>query len=353
MEKLKSPDLVVKFQNFFGVSYRKGETDPVIANPFWYYLFKFGTALGDESFYAFFFSCWFWNVDGAVGRRVVLVWALSMYIGQSLKDIIKWPRPESPPVARLEQKWADEYGFPSTHAVVGFGVPFAIIIFTATRYQYALPLGVIIATIWCLLVCCSRIYLGMHSVLDILGGLALVVLLFPVIIPLVDFLDPILLKSQHGAILLLVGGLILAICSPSGDRWTSARGDTVVILGSVVGLNTGAWLNYQTGVIREPEIDPPYPIIWPTAAMVCFSVVRLIIGLLIVFATRMSVKSVAFKSLNSLIYSTYIPLENKKVKLELSSKFVVYVAIGFSIVYISPAIFRFLLLERPTFHTEV
>lgn len=50
---------------------------------FWYYAFLFGTQLGDETYYAIFFSFWFWNIDGAVGRRVVLVWNMVMYIGKS------------------------------------------------------------------------------------------------------------------------------------------------------------------------------------------------------------------------------------------------------------------------------
>lgn len=53
----------------------------VITNWFWYYLFVFGTELGDEIFYATFIPFWFWNVDGAVGRRIVMVWTIIMYIG--------------------------------------------------------------------------------------------------------------------------------------------------------------------------------------------------------------------------------------------------------------------------------
>ena len=34
-------------------------------------------------------SFWFWNIDGAVGRRVILIWNLIMYIGQAFKDIIR------------------------------------------------------------------------------------------------------------------------------------------------------------------------------------------------------------------------------------------------------------------------
>lgn len=55
----------------------------IITNWVWYYLFVLGTALGDEIFYASFIPFWFWNIDGAVGRRVVLVWTVIMYIGIS------------------------------------------------------------------------------------------------------------------------------------------------------------------------------------------------------------------------------------------------------------------------------
>lgn len=130
IEYLKDPLLVVKVQNFFGVIYNKrsvrdneseviqsdrlerekdnfdlthkripsntstssssydtdtsAEVEEVefhIDNKFWYYLFVVGTALGDEIFYATFIPFWFWNIDGAVGRRVVLVWTIVMYIG--------------------------------------------------------------------------------------------------------------------------------------------------------------------------------------------------------------------------------------------------------------------------------
>lgn len=88
-----------------------------INNKFWYYLFLIGTELGDEFFYATMIPFWFWNIDGAVGRRVVFVWSIVMYIGQGLKDIIRWPRPGYP-VQRLASKWSIEYGMPSTHAMV-------------------------------------------------------------------------------------------------------------------------------------------------------------------------------------------------------------------------------------------
>jgi sphingosine-1-phosphate phosphatase 1 len=132
------------------------------------------------------------------------------------------PRP-GPPVVRLEKKWELEYGMPSTHAVVGAAVPFATIIFTASRYQYPIELGFVGAFAWCSLVCMSRLYLGMHSVLDIIAGLSLVGVLFVPVIPLVDYLDPIILQSEFGGIGLFLVGVFLCFCTPGGDRWTPAR----------------------------------------------------------------------------------------------------------------------------------
>lgn len=103
-----------------------------IRNRFWYYLFIIGTELGDEIFYATMIPFWFWNIDSAVGRRVLCVWSTVMYIGQSLKDIIRWPRPGSP-VIQLQNKWSVEYGMPSTHAMVSVAMPFSVVFFMMDR----------------------------------------------------------------------------------------------------------------------------------------------------------------------------------------------------------------------------
>lgn len=84
---LKKPELVAKIQEYFGVRVLKEEEEQEkkkgfeVTNKFWYYVFFLGTELGDEIFYSCFIPFWFWNVDGFVGRRVVLVWTIVMYIG--------------------------------------------------------------------------------------------------------------------------------------------------------------------------------------------------------------------------------------------------------------------------------
>lgn len=123
--KLQDPRLVINVQKFFGIKYveneavdaKKKETKVKVTNKFWYYLFWFGTILGDELFYATMIPFWFWNVDSAVARRAVLMWSIAMYVGQVLKDIFKIDRPGYP-VIKLQKKWALEYGFPSVCLVI-------------------------------------------------------------------------------------------------------------------------------------------------------------------------------------------------------------------------------------------
>ena len=98
-------------------------------------LFSIGAGLGDELFYILFFSFLFWNVDEYLARRVVVLWALTMYLGQTAKDIIRWPRPLSPPVVRAEERFSAEFGMPSTHAMGGTLVPFCLVYFTYDRYE--------------------------------------------------------------------------------------------------------------------------------------------------------------------------------------------------------------------------
>lgn len=76
--KLGTNEPIIEYKEIMTVSNNPNYT---ITNPFWYYIFVFGTELGDETFYSTFIPFLFWNIDGAVGQRVVLVWAIIMTIG--------------------------------------------------------------------------------------------------------------------------------------------------------------------------------------------------------------------------------------------------------------------------------
>ena len=106
-----------------------------INNKLIYYLMQFSAGLGSEIFYIVFFPFLCWNVDSRLTRQLCLVWYPLMYIGQFLKDCIRWPRP-GPPAVRLEGKrFQLEYGMPSTHTIVGTCIPFSLLYLTSKYYE--------------------------------------------------------------------------------------------------------------------------------------------------------------------------------------------------------------------------
>lgn len=327
----------------------------------WYYIFLLGTQLGDETYYSIFFCFWFWNIDGAVGRRVILVWNLVMYIGQGMKDVVRWERPSMPPVIQLETKWALEYGMPSTHAMVGLAVPTSIIIFTMGRYQYPFFLWASIAFIWCFLVCTSRIYLGMHSLADIYVGLAFASFLLLFVIPIADLLDYFLLSHPLAPLLTIALSVAGVLFYPGSDRWTPARGDTTVILGSYLGTQLGVWANFQLGILKGPPLPPPYPILWPTYEQYGETLLRMMVGGVVIIATRALCKPTVYFMTSKLLGTDVRTLKQqkndvankKKLVAELTTKFLTYLAVGFNCLFTVPTVFRAIGCERATFHTEV
>lgn len=61
-----------------------------------------------------------------------------MYIGQLMKDLLKLPRPPSPPVVKLETRVDVEYGLPSTHAMAATAISFTVLLSAQSRFQVRL-----------------------------------------------------------------------------------------------------------------------------------------------------------------------------------------------------------------------
>jgi hypothetical protein len=72
---------------------------------FLHWFFHGAAALGNELFYITFFPLMVWCVDEAVTRRTITWWVLIYYVGQLIKDVLRLPRPPSPPVLRLERHY--------------------------------------------------------------------------------------------------------------------------------------------------------------------------------------------------------------------------------------------------------
>lgn len=127
------------------------------------------------------------------------------------------------------------------------------------------------------------------------------------------------------------------------------------------GILVAAWLNYQLGSLQPPHISStrPYQIIWPTYHMMGFIVLRTVIGLCVVVATRAVGKSIAYAFVCMLLGRDKKEVkasensDRDKITAELSYKFFVCSIIGFNTNYLLPNVFKMLNIGRPDFYTEI
>ncbi|XP_029965329.1 sphingosine-1-phosphate phosphatase 2 [Salarias fasciatus] len=294
-----------------------------------HFLFLFSAGLGHEIFYITCLPCIHWNLDPFLCRRLVNVWTLVMYIGQVMKDILKLPRPGSPPVVKLETRVDAEYGLPSTHAMAATAISFTFLLSAPSRIQFQFEVGALIAIILSSLVCLSRLYTGMHSVLDVICGASISAALMLLTYPYWDTFDHFQLTSSASPVLALTLLLFLSYSYPELDHYSTTRGDTTTILGSCAGCSVGYWVNEQLGQTFEPQGMLPVPLPVLTASGLALGTGRFLLGVVALLGTRKIVKTASL----GMLYSWYkVPINDdaarRRKEIEVPYKFVTYTSVG-------------------------
>ncbi|XP_071607912.1 sphingosine-1-phosphate phosphatase 2 isoform X2 [Heliangelus exortis] len=285
----------------------------IVKNYFYYYLFKFSAALGEEIFYITFLPFTYWNIDHSVSRRMIIIWSIVMYIGQVSKDILKWPRPLSPPVVKLEMRTDAEYGMPSTHAMAATAISFSFLIATANQYK------------------------------DVIGGALISAVLLVLLYPAWDTIDHLLLTSPFCPLLSLVVPLVLCYNYPKLDYYSPTRGDTTTILGAGAGATVGFWLNnkYASPAYTSQNFKLGFPLI--TSKMVLVMLARFSIGIFVILLTRRVMKAVV---LGVLGYRYRFPMGDlearRRLEVEVPYKFITYSSVGFCATVLVPLLHELL-----------
>ncbi|XP_040016669.2 sphingosine-1-phosphate phosphatase 1 [Gasterosteus aculeatus] len=317
----------------------------LIQNKFLFYLFTFGTELGNEMFFIVFFPFLFWNIDALVSRRLIVVWAWNLFVGQSTKDMVRWSRPASPPVVKVEVFYNSEYSMPSTHAMTGTAIPFCLFMLTYGRWQYSFLFGFCVALSWSILVCVSRIYMGMHSVLEVITGFLYSLLILAVFQPILGKIDSFYMTDPFAPLVIIVSHVSLGLVAFSLDSWSTSRGDTAQALGTGVGAAIGTHVNHQLGLLLDPPLAS-LPLTLPpvTAGLVALALLRFFTGVAVILVTRMVMKAVTIPFLCRLfgLPSDDVRQARQHMKVELPYRYIVYSVVGFSCVCVVPLIFRIL-----------
>uniref|UniRef100_A0A4W5KUV1 Sphingosine-1-phosphate phosphatase 1a n=1 Tax=Hucho hucho TaxID=62062 RepID=A0A4W5KUV1_9TELE len=320
----------------------------IIQNKFLFYLFTFGSELGNEMFFIVFFPFLIWNVDAFVSRRILVVWIWNLFLGQSTKDIVRWTRPASPPVVKVEVFYNSEYSMPSTHAMSGTAIPFSLFLLTYGRWQYPFLFGLSLAICWSFLVCVSRVYMGMHSVLEVITGFLYSLLILAVFQSTLDQIDSFYLTSHHAPLVIVILHVGLGFLAFTLDSWSTSRGDTAQALGTGAGAALASHLNHQLGLLADPPLSS-LPLALPplSAALLARSLLRLLLGVVVLLATRAAMKAATIPLACRVfgLPAGDVRQARQHMEVELSYRYIVYGTVSFSCVCLVPLLFSYLNLS--------
>ncbi|KAK3574016.1 hypothetical protein QTP86_034403 [Hemibagrus guttatus] len=327
-----------------------------ISNRFLYYAFTLGTELGNEMFYISFFPFLTWNVDPFVARRLIAIWVLGHVPGAVHEG------PGAVAAARLAScgQTGGVLRLRVQHAVhtrhvryrrAAGNLPAHLQPLGALTHRgmdstrslkYPFLLGLTLALSWSVLVCVSRVYMGMHSVLDVIVGFFYSLLILVVFYPALDAIDTFNLSSRYAPILVVSFHAMLGLFSFTLDTWSTSRGDTAQILGTGAGIAVASHLNYQLALIHDPPASmlplqaPPLSL-----GLLGWSLLRFILGVMMLIVTRAVMKALTIPLVCRVvgIPSGDVRKARQNMQVELPYRYIVYWAVGFSAFFLIPFIF--------------
>jgi len=167
-------------------------------------LFIIITDLGSMQLYLILFSFFFLIFEDRITLKLLTLLIISYLTNSILKNIFKFPRPDEKIVKPIYTESGGGYGFPSGHSqnstVLWIGL------YLTFRKNYLMIISIVLIT----LISISRLYLGLHFLFDVVGGIFIGLLILLFCFKYIDKFIEQLLSLNFGIILIVSIILLLS-----------------------------------------------------------------------------------------------------------------------------------------------
>jgi len=235
------------------------------SNPVLDYFFMGITTLGNEEFYLIAIPILYWCFDKKFALKLGIVFLISAYLNDYIKILCATERPSEELVRVLYAKSGGGFAFPSGHTQN------SAVFWGACAFQLKRAWGWIAAIVLTFLIGLSRLYLGVHWPLDVLGGF----IIGAIILGVYMFYDAQITHRPHSlklapqiALIVIIGAVLFLI-----NHSDTAAKTIGVFLGLFIGyLLEKRFVNFE-----------PRSVWW-------YQALKIVLGLIGAFALKVGLK---------------------------------------------------------------
>ncbi|KAF9437905.1 hypothetical protein BGZ76_010616 [Entomortierella beljakovae] len=255
---------------------------------------------GNHTFFMIALPVLFWFGFAEIARGFTLIAALGVYWAGFFKDYLCLPRPLSPPIVRLSRSKSTclEYGFPSSHSTNAISV--ALLLYghilntdAASWSPYTRELAIMGLVVYAFSIIYGRLYCGMHSITDCVGGVIIGASIWAVQWTFRDSLEYYMTNpSWIVPILVIASGILLVSIIPDPVDDCPCFDDCVAFIAVIMGL-VPAGIHFGT-TSYAANYPATSTIPYSADLGIVKSVLRLVIGVTTLFVWRMVAKKLLY-----------------------------------------------------------
>ncbi|GAU17590.1 hypothetical protein TSUD_341340 [Trifolium subterraneum] len=323
-------------------------------------LFSVLSCVVSVPFYTAFLPLLFWSGHGQLARQMTLLMAFCDYIGNCIKDVVSAPRPASPPVRRVtstkdEEENALEYGLPSSHTLNTVCLSGYLLHYVLTHTQiqgaYINYFGVSLACLFVALVGLGRIYLGMHSLIDVVAGFFIGLGILGLWLTVYECVDNFVVSGQNVTTFWAALSFLLLFAYPTPELPTPSFEFHTAFNGVALGIVSGVQQTYHQ--FHHDNV----PRLFSSEMTIPVFMGRMLLGIPTILIVKFCSKTLAkwtipvvANTLGIPIKSTtYIPTLNgaktgeksKAFDVDTGIRFLQYAGLAWSVVDLVPSIFSY------------
>lgn len=239
------------------------------------------TNLGGLEFYLIFIAFFFFIFEDRITLKLLFLLIISYLINTFLKNLFQLPRPNETITKPIYKESGGGYGFPSGHSQNSTVLWIGLYLIFKKYYL------IIISIILIILISISRLYLGLHFLFDVIGGILIgIFILFFFFKPIDRLIEKIFLLDFWKILFI---SLVLLLISFFIKEYSFIL---ISLSGILIGVNLSkkyqnSKLDIKRGIIR---ILIGYPIIFILIYLIKitnFVLIYLLIGLWVTFISKL------------------------------------------------------------------